>query len=109
MLLQRSIKTHPLSNLPWVGRTIAHVTGSSGTARLDDRGRVVLPAEVRRRLEMHPGDELVVTEEAGGALRLQSRRSAARTLIGLAGHLEVSAVGELRAQRHRDTAADTDR
>ena len=81
-------------------------TGTSGTARIDDRGRVVLPAEVRRRLEMHLGDELVVTEEAGGALRLQSRRAAARSLVGLAGQLAHSAVADLRAERRRD--ADTD-
>jgi AbrB family looped-hinge helix DNA binding protein len=84
------------------------MTMTSGTARIDDRGRVVLPAEVRRRLEMHPGDELVVTEEAGGALRLQSRRAAARALIGLAGPLTHSAVADLRADRRRDAAADAD-
>ncbi len=73
---------------------------------MDDRGRVVLPAELRRRLEMHPGDELVLTEEADGALRLQSRRAAARTLIGLAGQLTHSAVADLRAERRREADAD---
>jgi len=48
---------------------------------LDEHGRVVLPADMRRRLEMRPGDELVVTEEPGGTLRLQSRRCAAHALI----------------------------
>jgi AbrB family looped-hinge helix DNA binding protein len=78
-----------------------------GTAKLDERGRVVLPADMRRRLEMHPGDELVVTEEPGGTLRLQSRRSAAHALFGLAGRLEHSAVDDLRDDRNRDTAAET--
>jgi len=72
---------------------------------MDDRGRVVLPAEVRRRLEMHPGDELVVTEEAEGTLRLQSRRAAVRTLIGLAGQGTHSAIADLLAERRRDTDA----
>ena len=81
------------------------MVASSGTARLDERGRVVLPADIRRRLEMRPGDELVVTEEPDGTLRLQSRRCAAHALIGLAGHLEHSAVDDLRDDRHRDTAA----
>jgi AbrB family looped-hinge helix DNA binding protein len=67
---------------------------------------VVLPADLRRRLEMHPGDELVVTEEPGGTLRLQSRRSAAQALLGLAGRLEHSAVDDLRDDRHRDTATE---
>ena len=74
---------------------------------MDERGRVVLPADMRRRLEMRPGDELMVTEEPDGTLRLQSRRCAAHALIGLAGHLEHSAVDDLRDDRHRDTAAET--
>ncbi len=74
---------------------------------MDERGRVVLPAEIRRRLEMRPGDEFVVTEEPGGTLRLQSRRSAAHALIGLAGPLEHSAVDDLRLDRRHDTETET--
>ncbi len=84
------------------------MTTSGGTARLDDRGRVVLPADLRRRLEMRPGDELVVTEEPGGTVRLQSRRAAAHTLLGLAGRLAHSAVDDLRDDRRSDIAAETD-
>lgn len=84
------------------------MVASGGTVRVDERGRVVLPADMRRRLEMRPGDDLVVTEEPGGTLRLQSRRSAAHALIGLAGALEHSAVDELRDDRHRDTLTETD-
>jgi hypothetical protein len=40
-------------------------------------------------------------------LRLQSRRSAAHALIGLAGRLEHSAVDDLRDDRRRDAATDT--
>lgn len=69
---------------------------------MDERGRVVLPADMRRRLEMRPGDQLVVTEEPGGALRLQSNRSAAQSLLGLAGRLEHSAVDDLREDRRLD-------
>lgn len=78
-----------------------------GTARLDERGRVVLPADLRRRLEMRPGDELVVTEEAGGTVRLQSRRSAAHALLGLAGRLDHSPVDDLRDDRRVDAATET--
>ena len=66
----------------------------------------MLPAAVRRRLEMRPGDELVVTEEPGGTLRLQSRRSAAHALLGSAGHLGHSAVDDLRSDRNQDAAAE---
>jgi len=96
----------PTGGTLWVSRTVTHMAIPGGTARLDERGRVVLPAEMRRRLEMRPGDELVVTEEPGGALRLQSRRSSAHSLIGLAGRLEHSAVDDLRDDRRRDAGSD---
>lgn len=73
---------------------------------MDERGRVVLPAEMRRRLELLPGDVLVVTEEPSGGLRLQGRRAAARSLIGLAGHVEHSAVDDLRAERRQEVEAE---
>jgi len=56
---------------------------------------------------MSPGDELVVTEEPGGTLRLQSRRAAAHSLIGLAGRLEHSAVADLRDERRREVESET--
>jgi len=75
-------------------------------ARLDDRGRLVLPAELRRRLGLRAGDEVKISEEADGALRVESRRAAARALIGSAGRMKDSAVEELRAERHRQAAAE---
>ncbi|MGH3449086.1 MAG: AbrB/MazE/SpoVT family DNA-binding domain-containing protein [Nocardioidaceae bacterium] len=79
---------------------------TAATARLDERGRLVLPAELRRRLGLKPGDELVIVEEPDGA-RLKSRRVAAQALIGLAGTADHSVVDELRRQRERE-AADED-
>ena len=37
----------------------------SYSARVDSSGRIVVPAELRDRLNFHPGDELVLREEAG--------------------------------------------
>lgn len=69
----------------------------------------MLPAALRRRLGLQPGDELVVSEEPGGALRLASRQMAAQALIGLAGSVDHSTVEELRAERRRDASgADAD-
>ena len=73
-----------------------------GTARLDARGRLVLPAELRRRVGLHAGDEVRISEEADGALRVETRRAAAQSLIGLAGTSDESAVDELTAERHRE-------
>lgn len=61
-----------------------------------------MPAALRRRLDMRPGDDLMVSEEADGVLRVESRRAAARTLIGLAGPVDHSTVAELRAERRRE-------
>lgn len=77
----------------------------SGTARLDGRGRLSLPAELRRRLDLRPGDDLVLSEEPDGALRLESRRSAAKALIGSAGSAPHSTVDELLDERGRESAA----
>jgi AbrB family looped-hinge helix DNA binding protein len=50
---------------------------------LGDRGRLVLPAEVRRRLGLEEGDRLILTVEADGDLRLVSLRDQVRRLRGL--------------------------
>lgn len=78
----------------------------SGTARLDQRGRLVLPAELRRRLGLRAGDEVRISEQADGVLRVESARAAARTLIGSAGNPERSVIEELRAERRAQAAAE---
>jgi len=56
---------------------------------------------------VRPGDDLVVSEEADGVLRVESRRAAARALIGLAGPpADHSTVEELRAERRREAAVE---
>jgi AbrB family looped-hinge helix DNA binding protein len=79
---------------------------ASGTSRLDERGRLVLPVELRRRLGLRPGDEVWVSEQGDGVLRVESRRAAARALIGSAGRARRSVVDELREDRHRQAAAE---
>jgi AbrB family transcriptional regulator (stage V sporulation protein T) len=81
----------------------------SGTTRLDDRGRLVLPKEMRSRLGLKPGDEVMITETAGGALRVESRRVAARGLIGSAGASSEPMLEDLRALRREQAAAETRR
>lgn len=82
------------------------MTDVRGTARLDERGRLVLPAELRRRLGLSAGDEVRITEEADGVLRIESRRAAARALIGLAGPPGQGVLDELRAERRSEAAAE---
>jgi AbrB family looped-hinge helix DNA binding protein len=77
-----------------------------GTARLDERGRLVLPAEMRRRLGLQAGDVVRITEEADGVLRVESRRAAARALVGIAGSPDGSSLEDLKADRRRQRAAE---
>ena len=81
----------------------------SGIARLDERGRLVLPAEYRRRLGLKPGDEVAITEEEG-VLRVETRKAAARSLIGLAGPAgSRSPLEDLRElRRHQLESEDAD-
>jgi AbrB family looped-hinge helix DNA binding protein len=50
--------------------------------RLGDRGRLVLPAELRRRAGLREGQELVLVY-AGGVIRLASREELARVGRGM--------------------------
>lgn len=88
--------------------TMSHDAASSHTSgvvvRLGDRGRLVLPADVRRAAGLQVGDELFVTLEDDG-LRLTSRRHAALAGRGMFARLASGRdlVGELLAER-RDAA-----
>lgn len=66
----------------------------------------MLPAELRRRLGLRAGDEVRISEEADGVLRVESRRAAARALIGIAGSSQPSALEELRADRRQQATAE---
>ncbi|NIQ06093.1 MAG: AbrB/MazE/SpoVT family DNA-binding domain-containing protein [Candidatus Korarchaeota archaeon] len=35
------------------------------TVKVDDRGRITLPKQLREELQLHPGEELVIREEKG--------------------------------------------
>jgi AbrB family looped-hinge helix DNA binding protein len=69
-----------------------------------DRGRVVLPAPVRRALGLAAGDQLILTVEPDGAVRMVSAREVAGRLRGLL--LDVapgrSLVDELPAERRAE-------
>ncbi len=85
--------------------TVPHMR-ERGTARLDERGRLVLPAEMRRRLGLQAGDVVSITEEDDGVLRVESRRAAARALLGIAGSSDRPSLEGLKADRRRQLAAE---
>jgi AbrB family looped-hinge helix DNA binding protein len=77
--------------------------------QLGDRGRLVLPAQIRKRLNLRAGDELVVTVQPDGSLRLASPAQIVRETRGLyrtAGHRSLAdeLIAERRAEAKRETS-----
>ena len=73
-----------------------------------DRGRLVLPAEVRERLEIHDGDRLWLVVEPDGTIQIKTRAVIIRNLQGAFAHLSPgrSGVDELIAERRREAAME---
>ncbi len=70
---------------------------------MGDRGRLVVPAELRERLDLKPGTPLVLLETPQGlvlATRSQVKKLVREGLQGL------DVVGDLLADRRRQAAAD---
>ncbi|CAN5462348.1 hypothetical protein BH24DEI1_BH24DEI1_02390 [soil metagenome] len=76
--------------------------------QVGNRGRIVLPAELRKRLEIQEGDQLILTLETDGSLRLTSAWELAHKGLGLFAHVapEVSLVDDLIAERKAEAARE---
>lgn len=87
------------------------VSHSLPTVQLGDKGRLVLPANVRKALGLQPGDRLVVTLEEPGVVRLTSAREIARRGRGMLGSKTPGQdlAGELIAERRKDAVFTADR
>lgn len=71
--------------------------------KMGDRGRLVIPAELRARAALVEGAPLTVIETAGGIVLMTRRQLRDRVRAELAG---LDLVGELLAERRADAAAD---
>lgn len=74
-----------------------------------DRGRVVLPADVRSELGIEAGTRMLLSTERDGSLRLRPYRVVADQNRGLLADLapaEVSMVDELLAERRNEAARE---
>jgi AbrB family looped-hinge helix DNA binding protein len=73
-----------------------------------ERGRLVLPAEVRERLHIRDGDRLALVVDPDGTIRLQTGDVLARSLLGAYKHLSPRrrAVDELIKERRREAAME---
>jgi len=73
-----------------------------------ERGRVVLPAAVRERLNIKEGDRVTLRVEPDGTLTLQTAAAFAQSLVGAFKHLAPGRMlsDELVAGRRREAAQE---
>lgn len=76
------------------------------TVALGERGRLVLPALLRRRLNLHPGDRLIVSIDAQGTIWLIPASEQAQRLQGMYRSLapDRSLADDLIADRHAEAS-----
>jgi len=54
---------------------------------LGDRGRLVLPSRLRKQLGLKTGEELLLTVEKTGDMRLSTRRQRLSAVMGMFAHI----------------------
>jgi len=99
----------------WYSRLMAHVATkyhepTTIPIRLGDRGRLVLPAVVRRQLQLRAGERLLLTVDSG-SIHLVPARLQVREARGIYRHLapKRSLADELIAERRAEAARDRNR
>ena len=76
-------------------------------ATVGDRGRVVLPSPLRRRMSLKTGDTIVVTDLGDGSFRMMSRSELIQRLRGSWRTSDGrSLVDDLIAERRREAASE---
>ena len=78
----------------------------TSTVAVGPKGRVVIPVEIRRRLGLHEGSELVAVLEGGGVLLLP-RDAVKRRLRGLFAGVATSMADELIRDRRAAAAEES--
>lgn len=79
---------------------------------MGDRGRLVLPASLRRDLGIEKGTRLQVSREKDGSLRLRPYAAIAKASRGMFAHLApegVSLADELIAERRQEAKRENER
>ncbi|MFN0103784.1 MAG: AbrB/MazE/SpoVT family DNA-binding domain-containing protein [Bryobacteraceae bacterium] len=76
---------------------------------IDRAGRMVIPADVRAKAEILPGEEMIVVSEGPGEIRVMTRKAALRRAQKRVAALVppgVSLVDELLEDRRREVAEE---
>jgi AbrB family looped-hinge helix DNA binding protein len=93
----------------WYNSVMAHkIENGRCTLTLGARGRIVLPAEVCRLLELKEGDGIILKVEKDRRLTLFSVASAVRSVRGMYKHLNAggSMADELIRERREEVARE---
>jgi AbrB family looped-hinge helix DNA binding protein len=82
----------------------ATVPHESYVLHLGDRGRLVLPARLRKRLALKNGEELLLTVEDDGAMEITTRRQRLNRAQGMFAHIQPHRIlsKELIRERRRE-------
>jgi AbrB family looped-hinge helix DNA binding protein len=92
----------------FVGRMSSMVDTREFHTTLSSQGRLVLPAELRRALDLHAGDVLSLTLDQEGVVRLMTARQLANQLWAAYADAEEAPVGtaamQLREMRDAEAA-----
>ena len=96
---QGAVGEIPLTAMQWY----RDVMSGAYAVTMGDRGRLVVPLELRDRAGFAAGSPLVLVETDEGVLMLTREQARARVKAGLAGH---DVVGDLVAERRRAAAIE---
>ncbi|MFZ3234879.1 MAG: AbrB/MazE/SpoVT family DNA-binding domain-containing protein [Stellaceae bacterium] len=81
----------------------------AASARINQQGRIVIPAECRVAADLKPGDELIVETVGKGELRLRTKEQAlreAQRIVARFGSGSRDLVEELIAERREEAAGE---
>jgi AbrB family looped-hinge helix DNA binding protein len=75
---------------------------------LGERGRVVIPAEVRQRLDLKEGERMVLVVQDDGSMKLTPWKTVVDNTVGMLAHIDpgVSWSDELIADRRAEAARE---
>jgi AbrB family looped-hinge helix DNA binding protein len=90
----------------WYSGRMAH---KAREVVVGDRGRLVLPSDIRAELGLEPGTRMLLSTDDDGSLHLRPYRAVAEKTLGMLADLapaDVSMVDELISERRQEAARE---